>query len=115
VASGKGGVGKSTVAGIAQVMINKCRANLALSLYQTKKSRIGLLDLDIFGPSVPKLMGLENQEAPRLTDRALSLMRLTIGNKLIPLRNHGIETMSIGYLLRLWYDKRVEGSAKSCE
>ncbi|CAD6566485.1 MAG: hypothetical protein TREMPRED_002649 [Tremellales sp. Tagirdzhanova-0007] len=82
VASGKGGVGKSTVA-----------ANLALSLLSTstlpRAPRIGLLDLDIFGPSVPKLMGLENAGDPELTSN----------NKLVPLRNHGIKTMSIGYLL----------------
>ncbi|WVR08201.1 hypothetical protein IAU60_005248 [Kwoniella sp. DSM 27419] len=82
VASGKGGVGKSTVA-----------ANLALSLLQTsplpRTARVGLLDLDIFGPSVPKLMGLENAGDPELSDE----------NKLVPLRNHGVKTMSIGYLL----------------
>ncbi|WWD20154.1 hypothetical protein CI109_104630 [Kwoniella shandongensis] len=82
VASGKGGVGKSTVA-----------ANLALSLLTTsplpRAPRIGLLDLDIFGPSVPKLMGLENAGDPQLSD----------DNKLVPLQNHGVKTMSIGYLL----------------
>ncbi|WVF68592.1 hypothetical protein IAT40_003361 [Kwoniella sp. CBS 6097] len=82
VASGKGGVGKSTVA-----------ANLALSLLQTstlpRPARIGLLDLDIFGPSVPKLMGLENAGDPELSE----------DNKLVPLQNHGVKTMSIGYLL----------------
>lgn len=82
VASGKGGVGKSTVA-----------ANLALSLLNTSPSdrapKVGLLDLDIFGPSVPKLMGLENAGDPRLSDE----------NKLLPLQNHGVKTMSIGYLL----------------
>ncbi|OXG20801.1 MRP family ATP-binding protein [Cryptococcus neoformans Tu259-1] len=82
VASGKGGVGKSTVA-----------ANLALSLLNTspfdRAPKVGLLDLDIFGPSVPKLMGLENAGDPRLSDE----------NKLLPLQNHGVKTMSIGYLL----------------
>ncbi|BEJ14121.1 hypothetical protein CspHIS471_0312950 [Cutaneotrichosporon sp. HIS471] len=82
VASGKGGVGKSTVA-----------ANLALALSQTsplgRAPRVGLLDLDIFGPSVPKLMGLESAGEPALSDH----------NKLLPLQNHGISTMSIGYLL----------------
>ncbi|KAL7424919.1 hypothetical protein Q5752_000606 [Cryptotrichosporon argae] len=82
VASGKGGVGKSTVA-----------ANLALALLQTSKlaraPRIGLLDLDVFGPSVPKLMGLERAGEPELS----------ANNKLVPLQNHGIKTMSIGYLL----------------
>lgn len=75
-------MGKSTVA-----------ANLALSLLNTSPSdrapKVGLLDLDIFGPSVPKLMGLENAGDPRLSDE----------NKLLPLQNHGVKTMSIGYLL----------------
>jgi ATP-binding protein involved in chromosome partitioning len=64
VASGKGGVGKSTIA-----------ANLALALSRSNpsraeggSSRVGLLDLDIFGPSVPKLMGLENMGEPLLTE-----------------------------------------------
>lgn len=81
VASGKGGVGKSTVA-----------ANLAIALSQSSSGtgkRIGLLDLDIFGPSVPKLMGLEEAGEPLLTDQ----------NRLVPLSNHGIQTMSMGYLL----------------
>lgn len=66
VASGKGGVGKSTVA-----------ANLAISLFQTsglsRPPNIGLLDLDIFGPSIPKLMGLENVGDPELTRGAFGL------------------------------------------
>ncbi|WOO76891.1 Iron-sulfur protein IND1 [Vanrija pseudolonga] len=84
VASGKGGVGKSTVA-----------ANLALALAKTspealgRPARIGLLDLDIFGPSVPLLMGLDRAGEPELSDT----------NKLVPLQNHGVKTMSIGYLL----------------
>ncbi|WVN86912.1 uncharacterized protein L203_102086 [Cryptococcus depauperatus CBS 7841] len=53
--------------------------------------RIGLLDLDVFGPSVPKLMGLEDVGEPMLSDE----------KKLLPLQNHGIKTMSIGYLIGL--------------
>ncbi|KAN0064352.1 hypothetical protein ACQY0O_002547 [Thecaphora frezii] len=91
VSSGKGGVGKSTIS-----------ANLALALAQTasvscpssispppRKPRIGLLDLDIFGPSVPKLMGLEDVGEPELTQ----------DGALIPLTNHGIPCMSMGFLL----------------
>ncbi|GAA93581.1 uncharacterized protein L969DRAFT_95773 [Mixia osmundae IAM 14324] len=82
VASGKGGVGKSTVA-----------VNLALALSRTsegnKPKRVGLLDLDIFGPSVPKLMALERVGAPHTTPQGA----------LIPLINHGIPCMSMGFLL----------------
>lgn len=84
VASGKGGVGKSTVA-----------VNLAFALAMSKNSgmagrpRVGILDLDIFGPSVPKLMGLEQAEEPRLT----------AAGAIVPLRNHGLPCMSMGFLL----------------
>ncbi|KAF9030990.1 P-loop containing nucleoside triphosphate hydrolase protein [Hymenopellis radicata] len=76
VASGKGGVGKSTVA-----------VNLAFSLAKLRL-RVGILDLDIFGPSVPTLMGLADSSEPRLTPNGA----------LIPLTNHGLPTMSMGYL-----------------
>ncbi|KAF8318290.1 P-loop containing nucleoside triphosphate hydrolase protein [Cantharellus anzutake] len=84
VASGKGGVGKSTVA-----------TNLALALAMTAQTshgrslRVGLLDLDIFGPSIPKLMGLENSSEPELTK----------DGHLVPLHNHSIACMSMGFLL----------------
>ncbi|CAD6571263.1 MAG: hypothetical protein CYPHOPRED_004371 [Cyphobasidiales sp. Tagirdzhanova-0007] len=80
VASGKGGVGKSTLS-----------TNLALALFQTAEAskRIGLLDLDIFGPSVPKLMGLDKSGEPELTK----------DNHLIPLSNHGLPCMSMAFLL----------------
>ncbi len=75
VASGKGGVGKSTVA-----------ANLAVALAESGLAT-GLLDADIYGPSVPRLMGLE-QEKPEVE-----------GKRLLPLAAHGVATMSIGYLV----------------
>ncbi|WFD31307.1 hypothetical protein MSPP1_002341 [Malassezia sp. CBS 17886] len=84
VSSGKGGVGKSTVA-----------TNLALGLAATSKdalgrtARVGLLDLDIFGPSVPKLMRLEDLGEPDLTQQGA----------LIPMTNYGLPCMSMGFLL----------------
>jgi ATP-binding protein involved in chromosome partitioning len=75
VASGKGGVGKSTVA-----------VNLALALARLGL-KTGLLDADIYGPSVPRLMGIT--ERPRAQD-----------GKFIPIEKYGIKTMSIGFLLR---------------
>ncbi|MFW5925839.1 MAG: P-loop NTPase [Myxococcota bacterium] len=75
VTSGKGGVGKSTVA-----------ANLALALKRAG-TRVGLLDADIYGPSIPTLMGITGH--PGSTD----------GKKIIPLERFGIKLMSIGFLL----------------
>jgi len=74
VSSGKGGVGKSTVA-----------VNLAVALAKSGAS-VGLLDCDIYGPDVPMMMGLSG--AP---DQE--------GKQLIPKERHGVKTMSIGYLL----------------
>lgn len=75
VASGKGGVGKSTVA-----------VNLALALSKLGR-RVGLLDADIYGPSIPRMMGLTGK--PDSKD----------GKKLLPKEKYGIKTMSIGYLV----------------
>jgi ATP-binding protein involved in chromosome partitioning len=75
VASGKGGVGKSTVA-----------ANLAVAL-STLGLRVGLLDADIYGPSVPLLMG-RTGDKPETKD-----------GKLAPIIAHGLKTMSIGFLV----------------
>ncbi|KAJ5739051.1 hypothetical protein N7533_011835 [Penicillium manginii] len=75
VSSAKGGVGKSTVA-----------VNLALS-FARRGIRTGLLDTDIFGPSVPTLLNLSGE--PRLDEN----------NCLIPLTNYGLKSMSMGYLL----------------
>ena len=76
VASGKGGVGKSTVA-----------ANLALAL-AAQDARVGLLDADVYGPSQPRMMGLAG-ERPTTAD----------GKTLDPPRGHGIPVMSIGFLV----------------
>lgn len=74
VASGKGGVGKSTVA-----------ANLALAL-QKDGAAVGLLDADIYGPTIPILFGIKDQP-------------LTDGVKILPHDRFGIKLMSIGFLL----------------
>ncbi len=76
VASGKGGVGKSTTA-----------VNLALA-WQAQGARVGILDADIYGPSQPTLLGL-NGHKPTTSD----------GKKLTPLEAHGLVAMSIGFLI----------------
>ncbi len=76
VASGKGGVGKSTTA-----------ANLALA-WAVQGAKVGLLDADIYGPSQPLMMGLSGAK-PVSAD----------GKHLTPLRAHGVEVMSIGFLI----------------
>ena len=75
VASGKGGVGKSTTA-----------CNLALAL-RAQGLRVGLLDADIYGPSVPKLLGLSGK--PRVIE----------GKILEPMEAYGLKAMSIGFLI----------------
>ncbi len=75
VASGKGGVGKSTVA-----------ANLALGL-QANGLRVGVLDADIYGPSMPRMLGISGR--PRSRD----------GKILIPMENYGLKCMSMGFLV----------------
>lgn len=76
VASGKGGVGKSTVS-----------VNLALALQQVG-GRIGLMDADVFGPSIPGMLGLPTGQQPEATpDR-----------KLVPPERHGLKTISMGML-----------------
>lgn len=74
VASGKGGVGKSTVA-----------ANLAAALKQ-KGSKVGLLDLDIYGPSLPIILGIHD------------MPQVTPDRKLIPLERYGMKIMSFGFI-----------------
>lgn len=80
VASGKGGVGKSTVA-----------ANLAVSLARAG-FRVGILDADIFGPSLPKIFGVE--------DEPLYMEQDDSGrNLLIPIEKYGVKMLSIGFLV----------------
>lgn len=75
IASGKGGVGKSTTA-----------VNLALALYKLG-AEVGLLDADIHGPNQPIMLGV--YEKPKISSN----------KKFIPLRQHGIQSISIGYLI----------------
>src|SRR4051794_32524906 len=75
IASGKGGVGKSTVA-----------ANLAVALEQTK-ARVGLCDCDIYGPSISLMFG--TRERPMATDE----------NRIIPIEQYNLKLMSMGFLL----------------
>ena len=74
ISSGKGGVGKSTVA-----------ANLAVALAQSGK-RVGLMDADIYGPNIPRMFGVF--ERPRV-----------IEGRIKPLEAHGVKLMSIGFLV----------------
>jgi len=92
VASGKGGVGKTTVA-----------VNLAVSL-AAAGARVGLLDADIYGPTVPVMMGV--QERPG-----------AVGNMMVPPTAHGVKVMSLGFFYKddtalVWRGPMVAGAVK---
>lgn len=74
VSSGKGGVGKSTTA-----------VNLALALHR-EGARVGILDADIFGPSVPLLLGMDTEQKPQIADQKY----------FIPIMAHGLQALSMG-------------------
>jgi len=91
VASGKGGVGKSTVA-----------VNLALGLKRLGK-KVGILDADIYGPSLPRMLGITGK--PRVNDE----------KKLLPMEKYGLRCMSIGFLIEedratVWRGPMVAGA-----
>ncbi len=93
VGSGKGGVGKSTVA-----------ANLAIALAQTGAS-VGLLDADIYGPNLPRMLGVQRQPYQR-------------EGRIVPLEAHGIRFMSMGLLVEageavVWRGPMLHGAIKS--
>jgi ATP-binding protein involved in chromosome partitioning len=75
VSSGKGGVGKSTVA-----------TNLALAL-ATLRPHVGLMDADVYGPSVPLMLGIDEKTGPGE------------GRRLVPIERHGIRVMSMGFFV----------------
>jgi ATP-binding protein involved in chromosome partitioning len=92
VASGKGGVGKSTVA-----------VNLAVSLAMDG-AKVGLVDADVYGPSIPLMFGMN--ERPKVSE-----------NKLIPLERYGVKIMSIGFLVDpmqavIWRGPMASGAVK---
>ncbi|MFZ4507935.1 MAG: Mrp/NBP35 family ATP-binding protein [Fimbriimonas sp.] len=93
IASGKGGVGKSTVS-----------VNLAIALAQTG-ARVGLMDADVYGPSIPMMMGAQDEKP------------YTQGNKIIPILRYGVQMMSLGFLLEegqavLWRGPMVAGTVR---
>ena len=96
VASGKGGVGKST-----------CAVNLAVALAQMG-AKVGLMDADIYGPSLPMMMGVDKK--PLLKDTP-------DGPKMIPVACHGVLMISLGFLLDpdkavIWRGPMVAGTVR---
>lgn len=92
IASGKGGVGKSTVA-----------VNLAVALARDG-AKVGLVDADVYGPSIPLMMGIDDKPILRK-------------NRIVPLEKHGVKVMSIGFLVDpmqavIWRGPMASGAVK---
>jgi ATP-binding protein involved in chromosome partitioning len=92
IASGKGGVGKSTVA-----------VNLAVAIARTG-ARVGLMDADIYGPNIPLMMGVS--EPPRVVD-----------GKIIPVEKYGVKMVSMGFFLKedepvIWRGPMIHGALR---
>ncbi|PNY29482.1 Iron-sulfur protein IND1 [Tolypocladium capitatum] len=105
VSSAKGGVGKSTVAGsfLGCLADDHYLANLSLA-FARLGFRSGILDTDIFGPSIPTLFNLSGE--PRLSKSKSHCSggpsrrtHVALDNQLVPLTNYGVKTMSMGYLV----------------
>ncbi|MCS7066032.1 MAG: Mrp/NBP35 family ATP-binding protein [Fimbriimonadales bacterium] len=93
IASGKGGVGKSTVA-----------VNLAVALAETG-AKVGLLDADVYGPSIPRMLGCQHEKP------------LVDAQQIIPIRRYGLSIMSLGFLLEedqaaMWRGPIVAGTVR---
>jgi len=93
IASGKGGVGKSTVT-----------VNLALALAE-RGAKVGLMDADVYGPSIPLMMGCDGEHP------------LTRDAKIVPIERYGVKMMSLGFLLApgqsvLWRGPMVAGTVR---
>jgi len=95
VGAGKGGVGKSTVAVLAAVGLQRMGA------------RVGLLDADVYGPSIPKMMGVEDARPAVSSD----------GNRIVPVEAHGVKTISVGFMIPrdqalIWRGPMIHGTVR---